>query len=96
MVVRERQRTMDERTSKGNGNRVITAYPLVDQPASLQPVAEERAWANTNEPGLSARRTELTHNSTAAELDFAHAGRQGWWLCCPVAFTATWNGGSNG
>jgi hypothetical protein len=76
MAVQERQRNVDERASKGNGNRIITAYPLVDKPAPLQPAAETVALL-----------------STAVAAERANANRQGWQLCCPVAFEATWNGG---
>jgi len=60
----------------------ITAYPLYDHAALLQPAAEERVWVADNQ-ALADR----------LALDRAH--RQGWVLLCPHAFEATWNGGAN-
>ena len=82
VIVRETQRAVDKRPRQLSTNRKITAYPLVDQPAPLQPSVEERSWT--------------THNETlSADLPLRNANRQGWALCCPVAFAATWKGGPN-
>jgi len=59
--------------------RTITAYPLSNQAAPLR-APDERSWINSN-------------ITLAAEPTFHTANRQGWELCCPYAFEATWNGG---
>jgi len=82
VVGRATERAVDERTTQFNANQKITAYRLVNQPAPLQPAAEERAWIKRDE-------------TFAANLTFRSANRQGWQLCCPAAFEATWNGGPN-
>jgi hypothetical protein len=81
VVVRATQWKLSERASKVNGNKIMTAYPLHDQPVPLQPAAAERIRVKTK-----------TQYSARANLDLASAG---WQLCCPVAFEATWNGGPN-
>ena len=60
--------------------RTITAYPLSDHPVPLRVAPDERSWLNSN-------------TTLAADQAFQTANRQGWELCCPYAFEATWNGG---
>jgi len=60
----------------------ITAYPLYEHAAPLQPASDERAWTQA-------------HEAVYANLSLGSANRQGWALLCPMAFEATWNGGPN-
>lgn len=67
----------------------IKAYSLYDHAVVLQPAA---ASANSGEPPEKAR--VKTNPALDEELAYATADRQGWHLLCPVAFSATWNGGA--
>ncbi len=58
----------------------ITAYPLYHHATPLQPNSAERAWLEPNE-------------ALSSSPGLSSANRQGWVFLCPVAFTATWNGG---
>ncbi len=58
----------------------ITAYPLSSQCAILRPAGAAREWASERE-------------SLQADPALRRANALGWDLCCPRAFSATWNGG---
>lgn len=62
-----------------NQPQIVTAYALHTQPVPLQPSVMEQAPAP---------------NLTPAPLNRAEMAQRTWQLCCPVAFTACWNGGS--
>jgi hypothetical protein len=78
VVLRKMPGQVDTQPTRAKTRRMITAYPLVDQAVPLKP---------------AAGKSEPTPTSAYAPLDLASASRQGWQLCCPLAFTATWNGG---
>lgn len=63
----------------------LTAYPLYTHAPMLQPAA----------PVANTSQAEESPQSVAADLDHTGIQCQGWQLLCPIAFRATWNGGSN-
>lgn len=76
----------------------ITAYPLYDHAALLQPAAPSasRATSGTAAGRVPTARAWVTANETfSPTLTLEQINRQGWTLLCPVAFEATWNGGPN-
>lgn len=66
----------------------FTAYPLYAHAPVLQPAL---LTANAGETGDQTGVT--VEPATATDFDLRSVQRQGWQLLCPVAFSATWNGG---
>lgn len=81
--VQKSPRPVDKPVRELGEKRKITAYPLVDPAVPLQPAAEQ--WSQLG--------PKSTPNLNYANSDRAEVARPGWQLRCPVAFTATWNGG---
>lgn len=67
----------------------ITAYPLYASAPPLQPATVTKA---AGAPGEDAG--EMIAETSTADPNVAGAQRQGWHILCPLAFSATWNGGS--
>src|SRR5262245_59220134 len=59
----------------------VQLYRLSDQAVTLQPAADGQTWRKS-------------HPALEGEPSYAQAAQQGWNLHCPLAFAATWNGGS--